>query len=215
MKLKPVLQILLAFAIVAFGYLAYQTIIKPIKFGEIKKERYEKIINQLQDIRKAQNAYKDVNNKYTGSFDTLISFIKTDSMPMIKSIGSLTDEQIEAGMTEREAVVKGFITRDTIMVSALETTFDNSYDIENLRYVPYTQEQSEFKMAAGVIVTGSNVTVQVFEAKVSNMVIFADLRDEYLDELKEENGNRIRINKYPGLKVGSLEEANNGAGNWE
>ena len=47
------------------------------------------------------------------------------------------------------------------------------------------------------------------------MVIFADLRDEYLDELKEENGNRIRINKYPGLKVGSLEEANNGAGNWE
>ena len=149
MKLKPVLQILLAFAIVAFGYLAYQSIMKPIKFGEIKKERYEKIINQLQDIRKAQNAYKDVNNKYTGSFDTLISFIKTDSMPMIKSIGSLTDEQIEAGMTEREAVVKGFITRDTIMVSALETTFDNSYDIENLRYVPYTQEQSEFKMAAG------------------------------------------------------------------
>ncbi len=56
MKLKPVLQILLAFAIVAFGYLAYQSIMKPIKFGEIKKERYEKIIDQLKDIRKAQNA---------------------------------------------------------------------------------------------------------------------------------------------------------------
>ncbi len=215
MKLKPVLQILLAFAIVAFGYLAYQSIMKPIKFGEIQKERYEKIVNQLQDIRKAQNAYKDVNNKYTGSFDTLISFIKSDSIPMVKSIGSLSDEQIEAGMTEKEAVIKGFITRDTIMVSALETTFNNNYDIENLRYVPFTQEQSEFKMAAGVVVTGSKVTVQVFEAKVSNMVIFADIRDIYLDELKEENGNRIRINKYPGLKVGSLEEANNGAGNWE
>jgi hypothetical protein len=215
MKLKPVLQILLAFAIVAFGYLAYQSIMKPIEFKKIKTERYEKIIDQLKDIRKAQNAYKEVNKKYTGSFDTLISFIKTDSMPMIKSIGSLTDEQIEAGMTEREAVVKGFITRDTIMISALETTFNNSYAIENLRYVPFTQEQSEFKMAAGVVITGSKVTVQVFEAKVSNMVIFADLRDEYLDELKEENGNRIRINKYPGLKVGSLEEANNGAGNWE
>jgi len=215
MKLKPVFQILLAFAIVAFGYLAYQSIMKPIKFGEIKKERYEKITQQLKDIRKAQNAYKEVNKKYTGSFDTLISFIKSDSMPMIKSIGSLTDEQIEAGMTEREAVVKGFITRDTIMVSALETIFDNSYAIENLRYVPFTQQQSEFKMAAGIVVTGSNVKVQVFEAKVSNMYIFADIRDEYLDELKEENGNRLRINKYPGLKVGSLEEANNGSGNWE
>ncbi|MGZ2369756.1 hypothetical protein ACXR6G_08240 [Ancylomarina sp. YFZ004] len=215
MKLKPVLQILLAFLIVAFGYLAYQSIMKPIKFGEIKKERYEKITQQLKDIRKAQNAYKEVNKKYTGSFDTLISFIKSDSMPMIKSIGSLTDEQIEAGMTEREAVVKGFITRDTIMVSALETTFNTSYAIENLRYVAFTQEQSEFKMAAGIVVTGSKVKVQVFEAKVSNTNIFADLRDEYLDELKEENGNRIRMNKYPGLKVGSLEEANNGSGNWE
>jgi len=215
MKLKPVLQILLAFAIVAFGYLAYQSIMKPIKFGEIKKERYEKITQQLKDIRKAQNAYKEVNKKYTGSFDTLISFIKSDSMPMIKSIGSLTDEQIEAGMTEKEAVVKGFITRDTVMVSALETTFNKDFDIENLRYVPFTQEQIEFKMAAGIVVTGSNVKVQVFEANVSNKYIFADILDEYLDEYKEENGNRIRMNKYPGLKVGSLEEANNGSGNWE
>jgi len=215
MKLKPVLQILLAFAIVAFGYLAYQSIMKPIEFKKIKTERYEKIIQQLKDIRTAQNAYKEVNKKYTGSFDTLISFIKSDSMPMIKSIGSLTDEQIEAGMTEKEAVVKGFITRDTVMVSALETTFNKDFDIENLRYVPFTQEQIEFEMAAGIVVTGSNVKVQVFEANVSNKYIFADILDEYLDEYKEENGNRIRMNKYPGLKVGSLEEANNGSGNWE
>ncbi|MDE5419452.1 hypothetical protein L3049_15775 [Labilibaculum sp. DW002] len=213
--MKKVFQILLAFVIVALGYLSYQSIMKPIEFKKIKTERYEKIIKQLKDIRKAQNAYKEVNKKYTGSFDTLISFIKTDSMPMIKSIGSLTDEQIEAGMTEREAVSKGFITRDTIMVSALDTIFGKEYPIENLRVVPFTKGQSEFKLGAGVFVTGSNVKVQVFEAKVSNTHIFADIRDEYLDELKEENGNRIRINKYPGLKVGSLEEANNGSGNWE
>ena len=134
MKLKSVFQILLAFAIVAFGYLAYQSIMKPIEFSKIKKVRYEKIVDQLKDIRKAENAYKDVNNKYTGSFDTLISFIKTDSMPMVKSIGSLSDEQIEAGMTEKEAVIKGFITRDTVMVSALETTFSANYNIENLLF---------------------------------------------------------------------------------
>lgn len=215
MKLKPVLQILLAFLIVAFGYLAYQSIMKPIEFGKIKKDRYEKITQQLKDIRKAQNAYKEVNKKYTGSFDTLISFIKSDSISVIKSIGSLTDEQIEAGMTEKEAVKKGFITRDTVKVSALTTTFNAKFDIEALRYIPFTQGQTEFKLASGIVVTGSNVEVQVFEAKASNTVIFADLRDEYLDELKELNGNRIRINKYPGLKVGSLEEANNGSGNWE
>lgn len=215
MKLKAVFQILLAVAIVVFGYLAYQSIMKPIEFKKIKTQRSEKIISQLKDIRKAQNAYKEVNRKYTGSFDTLISFIKTDSMPMVKSIGSLTDEQVEAGMTEREAAIKGFITRDTIMVSALETIFNKDYSIDNLRFVPFTQGQSEFTLAAGVVVTGSNVKVQVFEAKVSNMLIFADIREIYNAELLEENGNRLRINKYPGLKVGSLEEANNGAGNWE
>ncbi len=213
--MKKVFQILLAIAIVVLAFLSYQSIMKPIKFGKIKDQRYDRIIEQLKDIRKAEGAYKDVNGKYTGSFDTLISFIKTDSMPLIKSIGSLTDEQVEAGMTEKEAVIKGFITRDTIMISALDTVFGKKYAIENLRFVPYTNGKTQFKLGAGVFVTGSNVKVQVFEAKVSNMDIFADIMDEYREEILQENGNRIRLNKYPGLMVGSLEEANNNAGNWE
>lgn len=213
--MKKVFQILLAIAIVVLAFLAYQSIMKPIEFGKVKDQRYDRIIEQLKDIRKAEGAYKDVNNKYTGSFDTLISFIKTDSMPLIKSIGSLTDEQVEAGMTEKEAVRKGFITRDTIMIAALDTIFGKEYPIENLRFVPFTKGQSEFKLGAGVFVTGSNVKVQVFEAKISNMDIFADILEEYKEEILEENGNRIRLNKYPGLKVGSLEEASNNAGNWE
>lgn len=213
--MKKVFQILLAIAIVVLAFLAYQSIMKPIEFGKIKKQRYDRITEQLKDIRKAEGAYKDVHGKYTGSFDTLISFIKLDSMPLIKSIGSLTDEQVEAGMTEKEAAKKGFITRDTIMIAALDTIFGKEYAIENLRVVPFTKGQSEFKLGAGVFVTGSNVKVQVFEAKISNMDIFADIFEEYREEILEENGNRIRLNKYPGLKVGSLEEANNNAGNWE
>ncbi|MDQ2177399.1 hypothetical protein [Marinifilum sp. D714] len=213
--MKKVFQILLAIAIVALAYLSYQSINKPLEYGKIKKQRYDKIINQLKDIRKAQVAYKDVNGKYTGSFDTLISFIKTDSMPLVKSEGTLTDEQYESGMTEREAVQKGFIIRDTIMISALDTLFGKEYPIENLRFVPFTKGKHQFKMGAGVFVTGSQVKVQVFEAKVSNMIIFEDIYDEYSEEIKEDNGNRIRLNKYPGLMVGSLEEANNNAGNWE
>lgn len=213
--MKKVFQILLAIAIVVLAYYTYQSINKTQEFGKLKKQRSERIIKQLKDIRKAQNAYKGVNGKYTGSFDTLISFIKTDSMPLIKSIGSLTDEQVEAGMTEKEAVKKGFITRDTIMISALDTVFGKEYPIENLRYVAFTGLKEEFKLGAGVFVTGSNVKVQVFEAKVSNMIIYKDILDEYIEEIREENGNRIRLNKYPGLKVGSLEEANNNAGNWE
>jgi len=213
--MKKIFQILLFIAIIALAYLSYQSINKPLEFGKIQEQRYERIIDQLKDIRKAQGAYKEVNGKYTGSFDTLISFIKTDSMPLIKSIGSLTDEQVEAGMTEKEAVKKGFITRDTIKISALDTIFGKEYAIENLKYVPFTKGQHEFKLGAGVFITGSQVKVQVFKARVSNMIIFEDIFEEYSEEIKELNGNRIRLNKYPGLMVGSLEEANNNAGNWE
>ncbi|NOU60322.1 hypothetical protein [Marinifilum caeruleilacunae] len=213
--MKKVFQILLFIAIVALAYLSYQSINKPLEFGKIQKQRQDRIIKQLKDIRKAQVAYKDVHGKYTGSFDTLINFIKTDSMPLVKSEGTLTDEQYEAGMTEKEAVKKGFIVRDTIMIAALDTIFGKEYPIENLRYVPFTNGKHQFKLGAGIIVTGSQVKVQVFEARVSNMIIFEDVYDEYSEEIKEENGNRIRLNKYPGLMVGSLEEANNNAGNWE
>lgn len=213
--MKKVFQILLAVIIVVLGYFSTMSILKPIEFGKIKKQRYDRITQQLKDIRKAQVAYKEVNGKYTGSFDTLINFVKTDSMPLIRSIGSLTDEQVEAGMTEKEAVKKGFITRDTIKISALDTIFGKSYPIEKLRYVAFTKKKHQFNMGAGFIVTGSKVKVQVFEARVSNTIIFEDIYTEYADYIKEENGNRLRLNKYPGLKVGSLEEANNNAGNWE
>ncbi|MFA8433215.1 MAG: hypothetical protein ACEPOZ_01755 [Marinifilaceae bacterium] len=213
--MKKVLQILLAVVIVVLGYFSTQSILKPIEFRKIKKQRYELIIQNLKDIRKAQVAYKEVNGQFTGSFDTLINFIKTDSMPLIKSIGSLTDEQVEAGMTEKEAVRKGFITRDTLMIPALDTIFGADYPLNNLRYVPFTKKQHEFKLGRGIIVTGSKVKVQVFEARVSNTIIFEDIYDEYKRYIMEENGNRIRLNKYPGLKVGSLEEANNNSGNWE
>ncbi len=213
--MKNILQILLAVVIVVLAYFTFQSINKPLEFRKIKKQRYGEIIERLVDIRKAQVAYKDVHGKYTGSFDTLIDFIKTDSMPLVKSIGTLTDEQYESGMTEKEAVKKGIITRDTIMVSAIDTIFGKNYNIEDLRYVPFTNRQVQFTLGAGIFVTGSNVKVPVFEAKVNNMKIFGDIYSEYEEVIKEENGNRIRLNKYPGLMVGSLEEANNNAGNWE
>jgi hypothetical protein len=213
--MKKIFQILLFIAIVALAYFSYQSINKPLEYGRVKDQRYARIINQLKDIRKAQVAYKNVNGKYTGSFDTLINFIKTDSVPVVKSIGTLSDEQFEAGMTEKEAVRKGLIVRDTSKVAALDTIFGKNYPIENLRFVPFTKGKHEFKMGAGIFVSGSGVKVPVFEAKVNNMIIFEDVYAEYTDELKEDNGNRIRLNKYPGLMVGSLEEANNNAGNWE
>ena len=107
------------------------------------------------------------------------------------------------------------IILDTKIVSALEQLFGKNYPIDDLRYVPFTKKKHEFLMGTNMIWTDSGIEVPVFEARISNMVIFEDLFDEYEDAILEENGERIRLNKYPGLKVGSVQEANNNVGNWE
>ncbi|MDL2251601.1 hypothetical protein LJC12_01990 [Odoribacter sp. OttesenSCG-928-J03] len=212
---KLIIQIVLAIAIVFVGYKCYESIMVPQRFQVVKKQRYDRIIERLKDIRSAQDAFKSVNNRYTASLDTLIHFIKYDSVQIVRSIGALTDEQIEKGMTEAEAIKQGFIIRDVVKVSALENVFGADYAIDNIRYVPFTNRKHQFRMGATTIRTDSGLEVPVFEARVSNMVIFENLDEEYHDYILQENGERIRLNKYPGLKVGDLEEANNNVGNWE
>lgn len=212
---KLIIQIILAGIIIFLGYKCYNSIMIPQRFTEIKKQRYERITQRLKDIRTAQDAYKGVYGVYTGSFDTLIHFIKYDSVKRVRSIGSLSDEDLEKGITEAQAIKEGKIIRDTIKVGALESVFSEDYPIDDLRYVPFTKRKHQFKMGASTIYTDSGIEVPIFEARVSNMVIFEDIRGEYNDQLLEENGERKRLNKYPGLKVGDLKEANNNIGNWE
>jgi len=212
---KLIIQILLAGIIVFLGYQCYNSIMIPQRFTELKKARYEKIIERLKDIRTAQEAYKGVYGKYTGSFDTLINFIKYDSVKVVRSIGSLTDDDLEKGITEAQAIKEGRIIRDTIKVSALENVFGKNYHIDDIRYVPFTKRKHQFTMGASSVLTDAQVEVPIFEARVSNMLIFEDVREQYDQQLLEENGERLRLKKYPGLKVGDLKEANNNAGNWE
>lgn len=212
---KLIIQIILAGVIIFLGYQCYNSIMIPQKFTEIKKQRYDRITQRLKDIRTAEEAYKGVYGVYTGSFDTLINFIKFDSVKVVRSIGSLSDEDLEKGITEAMAIKEGKIIRDTVKVSALENVFGKDYQIDDLRYVPFTKRKHQFKLGASSIITDSGVEVPLFEARISNMEIFEDIRDKYNDQLLEENGERLRLKKYPGLKVGDLKEANNNVGNWE
>lgn len=212
---KLIIQIVLAGIIIFLGYQCYQSIMIPQRFTEIKKQRYDRIIQRLKDIRTAQDAFKDVYGVYTGSFDTLINFIKYDSVKVVRSIGSLSDEDLEAGVTEAQAIKEGKIIRDTVRVNALETVFGKDYPIDELRYVPFTKKKYQFNMGKNMLISDSGIEVPVFAAWVSNMKIFEDIRDQYNEQLLEENGERERLKKYPGLKVGDLEEANNNVGNWE
>ena len=211
-KMKTIIQILLAIVALVLVYFIYKGIQDPIEFEKVKDARYEKTIERLKDIRKAQLAFKDVNGRFTGSWDTLINFVKHDSLRNVRKIGELTDSMIEQGLTERRAMREGLIIRDTIRESVLETLFGDSFDPESLKYVPVPDTTAEFTLGANVIVTGSGIKVPVFEAKAHNNIILRGLDRQYVINMNEER----RLNeRYPGLKVGSLTEAVNNSGNWE
>ncbi len=210
--MRTVIQILLVIAAVVLSYFIYQSIQRPIQFEKAKEARYEATVAKLKDIRKAELAYKNIYGQFTGSWDTLINFILHDSLRNVKAIGELTDSMIEAKITEKKAIQMGLIIRDTIRESVLESLFGKNYDANSLKYVPAPGEPTEFHLAQTIITTGSGIKVPVFEAKAHNNVILRGLDEQLIINLNDQ----LRTNeKYPGLKVGSITETNNNAGNWE
>ncbi len=210
--MKTIIRILLFVVVVTLTFMIYKSIKHPIDFEKNRKERYNVTIERLKDIRTAQLAYKDVYGKFTGSWDTLIYFVINDSIRNVHRVGELTDSMIEANINENKAVELGLIVRDTVKESVLESLFGESYDATKLRYVPVPDANIEFHLAASTLYMASGARVPVFEVKAHNNTILKNLDEQLIINL---NDQRRTNEKYPGLQVGSLTEANNNAGNWE
>jgi hypothetical protein len=211
---RLLIQVILILIAAFLAFEIYNSVRTPIDFGKERDNLYESVIENLKQIRKAELAFKDVKRRFTGDWDSLITFVQYDSLPLVRKIGSLTDSMINAGWTEEKALKKGKIIRDTLRVAVIDSLFGKLFNIEQLKYIPNTNNE-EFFLGATAVLTGSGVKVQVFEARAHNNLILGKLVGEYEQEIINLNERR-RVNaKYPGLKVGSLVEANNNAGNWE
>ena len=212
--MKTAIQVVLAVAIIVLGYLLWESIQKPIRFNKEKDRIEMATIQRLKDIRTAQLAFRSEHRRFTGDFDSLIIFVKTDSFTVVQAIGSVPDSMIEEmgrKKAELQALKEGLISRDTIRLSVKDSLFTANYPIDSLKFAPYTQGY-EFELGAGVLATGSKVTIRVFEAKVPYDILLAGLDRQLIINYKE---TREKITGYPGLRVGSLEETTNNAGNWE
>lgn len=225
--MKTVVKILLGISIVLLGYFCYSSIMTPIQFEQARNTREKEIIALLIDIRKAEVEYKNQNGKYTASFDTLISFVKEGKMKMLKKEGTLSDIQLENGMTEEKATaivqrgnakeiaengLQGFV-RDTVYANVLENIFNGKYDantISEIREIPYSGGK-EFELEIGEQ-EKNNIKLPLFEARASYESFLGDLNHQELVNLID---LQEKLDRYAGLKVGSVDEPNNNAGNWE
>lgn len=69
--MKIVIQLVLLVVILALGWYVYDSVMEPVKFKQEMKAREAKVVQHLKDIRSVQYFYKQANQKYSGSFDSL------------------------------------------------------------------------------------------------------------------------------------------------
>jgi len=202
-KLKPVLSAVLWVVIGVLGYQIYQSIMMPIKFNKVKKEKYAKVITNLKTIRDAEIAYAEVNRRFTSNPQTLISFIDTAKFAIteIKNI-VVTEQRGRITIDVEKRVV------DTVGFEPVINRFKGR-DYKNMMSVPGTD--AKFELKTGQVEKVQGVKTSVFEAKIAKEVVLKGMNK---DLIRQENETLGGIN-IPGayISVGSLEEVNSN-GNW-
>ena len=228
---KIIYRCLLGVAAIVLAYLCVHSVMTPIRFEEKREIREQEVIKNLVHIRTAQNEFKLENGRYAADLDSLVLFLKTTPKKEVYKQGSLTDKQLENGLTEAKAIaiinrakktgktdeLKKYdldpekFSRDTTWVAVMDTIFPKGFNADSLRYVPFGNGV-QFQMDTLTQVARSGAPICLLEVKTPYEVYLGDLDKQEIINLKDQ---QQQLNKYCGLKIGDLETANNNAGNWE
>lgn len=210
MKLKNILINIVLFAVVVFlAIKVVQSIKAPIDFGNEKNKREAQVVQRLKDIRDAEVQYKQAHNKYTSSFDTLIDFCKNYEIPVVNIIPDPNDTTFTKTIND---------TIDFVKVSDSLFGKRKDFDINQLSIVPFSDPETTFEIKDSIIKRGG-ISVPVFEVKTPYEVYLNTpgtkfTEKEWNTRVTNAKAELEQLDKYAGLKVGSLEEASTD-GNWE
>jgi hypothetical protein len=196
---RTIIQIVLLVVIIVLAYLVYESINKPLKFNAAKDKREVAVIQDLKDIRAGQLIYKKIHDKYATTFDTLLMFLRDGQIPLIKKTQDPNDTTFTITIN------------DTIgYISVADSLFGRRghFVLDSLPYIPLSGVM--YSMDAGEVEKGG-LKVHVFEATANYKDILVGLDNQMIINLIK---SRKDIDKYPGLKVGSMEEPSTD-GNWE
>lgn len=202
--MKIALKLFLLVLIIGLGYMVVESIMEPVRFNKEKDKREQAVIHKLEDIRAGELAYRKFNGKYTASWDTLVDFLKTNEFFIVKELADPNDTTFTKTIRD---------TLGTIRIADSLYSKRPNFNIDQLKYVPIPAKffnNETFELRAGEIARGG-VPVMVFEAQVEYPVLMKGLDEQLILNLVKKVEE---MNKYPGLKVGSLTEAST-EGNWK
>jgi hypothetical protein len=195
---KSVVNGLLVVCALGLVVACFMSIYSDIAFDDEKAAREKVVIARLMEIRDAEEQYKMTFGEYCGTIDSLIDFVKNGkTVDKIIKEGELTDDQLEAGMTEREAVAKGIIKRDTVWVTAAAKLGIANPD--SMKYVPigrkadgsFEVKLSKFDPSArdtvyqGIIELRKKAQFNMKSNEFDMLVEFRARLEDYMDGMSE------------------------------
>lgn len=206
-KMKPVISIVLGLLSILFAYLIYQSITGPIRFQEVKEERFAEVIKTLKDIRLSQEAHKSVRGKYAGDFKSLVSFVDGAQYTITSQKDSSFmryNPNFQIDMPVDTVIV------DTLGVRSVKDSLfkkDNRYkSMMNVPGVP----GKKFEMKAAIIDKGG-YKAPVYEVKAAKNDLLADQPKDLLS--RENAHNSVEEVNGTHITVGSLTQVST-SGNW-
>jgi hypothetical protein len=197
---KTLIQIGLFIVIVGLGYMVYESIMEPVRFKKEQRQREKVVIERLKDIRSSQFIFKQMNGAYAPNFDTLISFLKIAEIPVVKIIPDPNDTTYTLTIN------------DTVgYTNVADSLFGKrgNFHFSQLMTIPFSGGEI-FGLQADTIERGG-VEVHVFEARAPFTSFLKGMNEQAIINIISKFED---IEKYPGLKVGSMTEPTTD-GNWE
>lgn len=207
-NMKVVLQIVLWVVIVVLVYFNYKAIYGPVEFNKDKEKRYAQVIKKMDKIRKAQLAYREVNGKFTASFDSLTRFIDTAEFTLTQRRDTMYLDKEYLKTYGVDKMVEDVVI-DTLGTKKVKDSLFKNFDYSKLEIVP-TTENKKFQMESGYIEVNNN-NVPVFEAKVNKSVVLEGLDPELI--IQEKQTISVDGVNGPYIRVGSMNSVDT-SGNW-
>ena len=207
-KQRNITTYVLYFLSVVLVFLIFRSINAPIKFNEVKNERYSNVIERLKDIRNAQIAFKSVNGIYSNDFQELIKFVDSAEFTITQKRDS---SYMEYDRIYRIDMLREIIVTDTLgFVSVKDSLFANNLGYKDMASVPIQGIESLFSLKADII-DKNGYNVPVFEVRVPKDIVLFDQNKDLLSQEKE----TISVDGVngPDLVLGSLTDVST-SGNW-
>ena len=218
--------------IIGLAFLLYRSISEPMKFKKELQQRQNVAVEQLKDIRTLQVTYRDTYGHYATAMDSLVDFYNNGKITIMRQIGSEDDS---TAVLHTEAVKKTLrnlkgdklmeklyelyeagdnklIVRIPQQTNVKDTLFTNrpNFKVNDLRYIPFSE--GDTVIMKSIVKQVSGVDVPLFEAQMPYWKLLKGMDRQQIVNLVAE---REDTDRYPGLMVGSIDNANNNAGNWE